>query len=521
MSKHIFSILAASMLSAFFCLLVNANQVQAATVNSASCSQADVQAAVESAGEGDTVFIPAGICTWTAGVSLGRQLNWTPPVQIESKALTIAGAGIDSTIIVNEIPQNPSGINDGVFMITTAANKSFRLTNLTIRGGATGTGNSWHGTVRIGGYDDGFRIDHVKFDRLNNHALETSGSALGVLDHCEFVNLNTTTWMQLNLSTWNDKSYGDGSWASPLSLGTSQAVYIEDNTFTQTSGSYAMVDAYTGARFVFRHNNVLNGHTGNHGTESTGRGRGVFSYEIYDNVFNRTDQTHYWTVFHSRGGTGVMFNNVATGPFDNLAVVKTYRMFHSFSPWGACDGTNPYDLNDVTIRESGIHTGTSSTRVLASAGKNWTVNQWKGYVVHNVNKDNGSEIAANTADTINLTADSYTNPLTWDAGDGFEIRKAPVCLDSVGRGPGTLFSGNPPLPAAWPSQPAEPFYEWNNTINGADADIVGGTSDLVEGTSFINDIPRPGYTPYAYPHPLITGEADASAPAVPANLAVS
>ena len=195
-------------------------------------------------------------------------------------------------------------------------------------------------------------------------------------------------------------------------------------------------------------------------------------------------------------------------------------MFHSFSPWGACDGTNPYDQNDSTVRESGNHTGANGTRLLTAAGKNWVTNQWKGYVVHNVNKNNGSEIAANTADTITLTADGYTNPLTWDTGDSFEIRRAPVCLDSVGHATGALFSGNPPVPVSWPNQASEPFYEWNNTINGVDGDIVGGTADLIEGISYINDTARPGYSPYTYPHPLVTGDTETNAPQAPANLAV-
>ena len=59
--------------------------VYAATITAQSCSQANVQAALNSASRGDTVTIPAGDCTWSGTVSF-------------TKALTIQGAGKSSTI---------------------------------------------------------------------------------------------------------------------------------------------------------------------------------------------------------------------------------------------------------------------------------------------------------------------------------------------------------------------------------------------------------------------------------------
>ena len=59
---------------------------QAAVINAAGCSQADVQAAINSASSGDIVAIPAGTCTWTNGITL-------------SKRITLQGNGVGSTII--------------------------------------------------------------------------------------------------------------------------------------------------------------------------------------------------------------------------------------------------------------------------------------------------------------------------------------------------------------------------------------------------------------------------------------
>ena len=48
---------------------------QAATINAASCSQANVASAIASASPGDTVQVPAGTCSWSGGISFtGIQL---------------------------------------------------------------------------------------------------------------------------------------------------------------------------------------------------------------------------------------------------------------------------------------------------------------------------------------------------------------------------------------------------------------------------------------------------------------
>ena len=59
-----------------------------------------------------------------------------------------------------------------------------------------------------------------------------------------------------------------------------------------------------------------------------------------------------------------------------------------------------------------------------------------------------------------------------------------------------------------------PLYTWNNTLNGRN--LVphvnrGGTSPCSEtdhikaGRDYFIDTPRPGYKPYTYPHPLVSG----------------
>jgi hypothetical protein len=88
-----------------------------------------------------------------------------------------------------------------------------------------------------------------------------------------------------------------------------------------------------------------------------------------------------------------------------------------------------------------------------------------------------------------------------DGGTGY------ACIDQVGRGAGTLLSGYPPLPAAWPNEQLEPVYSWNNTFNGAPGLLILGSVHVQAGRDYFDNTPLPGYVPYPYPHPLTQADA--------------
>jgi hypothetical protein len=293
-----------------------------------------------------------------------------------------------------------------------------------------------------------------------------------------------------------------------LSLGTEKAVYIENDVFRAEGPSTAVstVDSWMGGRWVFRHNRVENMTIGNHGTESSGRLRGCFSMEIYDNVFHRPDPKPWAGLGQSRSGTCVMFNNTVTGSYNSFLSLHNYRENHSFRPWGACDGTSPFDVNDGVVYDSGKHSGQDKAPILTAANKSWKPNQWVGYVIHNLRREDSSRIKANTADTITVEGDTYRRKegsFAWNIGDEFKIMKAKICLDGIGRSTGNLLSGSDPQPRQWPEQALEPVYAWNNTLNGKPAKLRSASILVQEGRDFFIDKPRPGYKPYTYPHPLV------------------
>ena len=103
-----------------------------------------------------------------------------------------------------------------------------------------------------------------------------------------------------------------------------------------------------GGRFVFRYNTVVDDNLGTHWTESTGRFRGVRSYEIYHNTF--TTSSLVFCGIYLRGGTGVIFNNTFRGTggesgYSTGILAANYRCDRAFAPWGQVTGSNPWDGN--------------------------------------------------------------------------------------------------------------------------------------------------------------------------------
>ena len=57
-----------------------------------------------------------------------------------------------------------------------------------------------------------------------------------------------------------------------------------------------------------------------------------------------------------------------------------------------------------------------------------------------------------------------------------------------------------------PPQEHVPFYQWNNTHEGSNIEVYvhnNCEAHIQENRDFYNNVERPDYTPYTYPHPLI------------------
>jgi hypothetical protein len=375
--------------------------------------------------------------------------TWSTQILI-TKNITLSGAGEGVTIIYDNVPKQ-GGYPTTIMMRCTGITGNFRVKGFTVRGMAQDTQGYNKGTIDVDGSSHSVRIDHIMFDQPGTSAIQMTGSVWGVVDHCYFNEPNAQMGVLVFYDSWGGTDYGDGSWEDSTHLGSGEGVYIEDNTFTGTGlGGTPAADSCYGGRLVFRHNSLINQNVVFHGTDSTGRARSVRSYEIYDNDFYAPD--YMMDVgFRIRGGTGVFWGNTLHGNgntfpyhgYKNAIVCEYFRSEQNYQPWGLANGQNPWDQNSD---QSG-----------------------------------------------HLTLDQ--------PGAG-------LCLDQI--------RGNPPInqrtgSAAWPRQQAEPIYVWSNNWtpvpNNPGALINPVTASIQLGRDIIDNgnTPMPGYTPYTYPHPLVTG----------------
>ena len=539
--KLVFTISRAQLLLVIIIFLSHFGQLEGATINAKSVSLMDVRSAVASAKDGDTVAVPAGTATWTSTLNINDNI-------------TLQGAGAASTIIVDEASQTrgkepresvksrrtstkhsvrkavrrktnaatPKNVKPGgpgrqrppLISISLKRDLPFRMTGFTFQGGTVNTQRTSNGEIRISGNSHSFRIDHCTFDKMHGTNLVTRGFLWGVIDHCQF-NLTNDQPIRIGHETWNGGDHGNGSWADDPYWGSEKFIFIEDNVF-KNSGSKRAIDASQGARFVVRYNQFHNCVLSVHGTE--GQGRGAKQVEEYNNTY-RNDYAN--PAGQIRSGSLITHDN-KWGNVPKGHELQAYRQFHRSPHWGVANGQNPYDDNAPNgatgYWETGKHTGPNGATVLTDSTKNWAPNQWyvpgATYIVRNITKEAARDFRqsfaiANTANTITCSPLSFDRvTLTFNTGDTYQIWKVVHSLDQPGLGKGDLLRGLPGRPAKWPRQVTEPCYSWNNTAleDGTARNISSTEPSIKEGRDFFNGTPKPGYTPYIYPHPLVSGD---------------
>jgi hypothetical protein len=494
---------------AVFFLLNNFSEARASLIAALTGSLLNVVAAVAIALPGDTVLLPPGTYVWTQAVNLN--------------GVSLRGAGTNQTVIIDEVPRANNG--GQLVVITGNANRITELSNLQFRGGMINTGYNYMGSIVCSGTASiSWRVDHVLFNGLYSKNIVTYGNALSVIDHNTFL---------MRAIAIEDNGYlvgdgeGDQSYNSPPTYGlnSSNVLYIEDNFFTNIIGAPAGVsDGEGGAREVFRHNTVWNDFFANHGTETGGRLRSERSFEIYDNTFNFSPAANgypYYTIADIRGGSGVIYSNTVNG-YASIVALRNFRSTDAYCgqwyPFCGANGTNSWDSNSPALYLSGTNSAPNGSSYLQVAGADWTNNQWAGYTLVNANSGYFSVVNSNSMDTMYYLGAGLVQshaPMTFNTGDYFKLYLVYATLDQPGRGSGDLLAdagmdannneyvintsfGVP----AYPRQALEPIYCWSNVLNGALAGMSSPYPGLQENRDFYNNISKPGYTPFIYPHPL-------------------
>lgn len=347
----------------FFLFLACSTQAATITVGPGSCTAAQVNTAITSASDGDTVQLTCtGTITWTATVTIpntkGIQLvvqggTNTPKTSSNFPLIIISNQNpaIDAEIGQSKSLTRISGFRFGP---NTGPSDPF------IKFGGAGTG-----TAGLGG----FRLDNNYFDTIsakenvviwsNNPSgdgVAAHGNLFGLIDNNTFHNTyrsDDTAFGPYNIQIWNfwhptgsNQCWGCDGWINnDFAFGSALNNFIEDNLFEQTAGAPGHMRHYIsvelGGRYVSRHNVFSNGFPDTnadlhdaHGLCLVGsNGAGNRGGEIYNNTFTGTG---YDRAMQLRGGSWVIHDNVITAGGGNPIEFDEYRAETSSS----CDTTS-------------------------------------------------------------------------------------------------------------------------------------------------------------------------------------
>jgi hypothetical protein len=397
-------------------LVLTGSVAEAIEERANNCSRAEVAAAIARAGDGDTVIIPAGTCTWTEGITIeGKGIHLT--AQMKGSVTLVHSAGGATLIAITRDRSNVGSISNLRFLQGASSSNG---THVSISGpGFPGTDYS---PVLL--HDNHFETNGAM---LRAVLVRTVGGAI-IYNNYFFSNLQDDQAIGFKAETAADGP----SWTSASTWGTSDTTglantYVEDNVFDRFYNQ--ALDPDGNARVVIRRNTFDRSAMASHGAD-TGPA-GVRHVEVYENQF----------LFTNMGDC----DGSQTPPLD-------YFLFIRGGSWVVADNQMP-DLNSCA---------------------------W----------GNKAELRL-TVMNLRRNAGPYA---CWKGG-----YPAPR---QVGRG----HNGSAVI--------SEPLYFWGNTgganftspgLSDYAPDACSGgpaVSGYIQANRDFISGPKPGYTKYAYPHPM-------------------
>lgn len=494
------------------------------------------------------ITIPVGTSRWHTQIHITKGITLSGQTTIANAGAANAAAS-DLSIVTDEITDRTAGL----IKIDLAPTKTFRLTGITFRRGATYTTAKSEAAITLNGSGTApttnVRVDHCHFDNLLQASMLTTGWLYGVADHNLFdATIKRSFFLIGRMPGYGARPNGDGAFADFPWFGTDKFFFLETNTILGDGAG--ITDSKGGGRWVVRKNYVLNGQPTTHGTEGDGAVRGVRAVEVYDNKFVWNNGNI--VAMFLRSGTTIWHDNDFTGTSTSGACItlETFRMFNKASNWNGATGWNPWDKNDTEGNNTYVAghppfiyaTGTASSANTAPNQNSSTVqinispapaaNQWASspgsvFVISNANPSSpsyyiGGMILSNTATSItyNIYGSADRKRLDFAAGDALKVARVIQVLDQAGVGKGDLKGATP----AFLNQQIEPVITWNNN-NGTGQLGAGnfGQNIALAGVHFVNlgggkpvDIIPPEVrskypaavngtdftSEYIYPHPL-------------------
>jgi hypothetical protein len=450
----------------------------AATVAANSCSEADVQTAVSSAGRAGTVTVPAGTCTWSSTLNL-------------TYGITLTGAGVDTTFItssggvtlISVIPDATAVANSENVQITgfTFNGAATAQTLINIQGASGITDTKPYRYVIIG--NNKFQNMNPVSGTLTGAVIQANADSNGQLRGVIYQNTFDRCNIILHIFSNDDTREWSNTAFNQFSFGNQDNLYFENNTI-QFSSSYSgdnpgWIESGQGGRLVVRYNtwNLANATTPQEvwdihgfqnwtGTVNSGQ-TGTMLVEYYGNTLSNMG-TYRW--INHRGSWGLFFDNILTGTGGNS--VDLYGM--------SIPGSCPSDINPTPTNYNPLVNNT--------------------YFFNNTN--NGSNVIASMISSGNPAHCTVSENSNW-------WNYNPACTTSscsAGIGRGTT----PPTGSCTTG-----VGYWV-----ASTPTATTLSSVIQNASFYKctstNTWASYYKPYTYPHPLRSSNA---APAAPSNLA--
>lgn len=519
-------------------------------ITAASCSSTDVQTAFNAiTSSTTTVTIPAGNsgCHWSTQVTL--------TVPSGNTSLTITGAGSLSTVGGGDVTvvTDDYASNNSVFAIHTnsTASSVLKILGITFQGGT--------GLVKFGGIisvdgSEQFRFGYSHLNTStyspgnNSAGMRLGGCIYGVADHVILDQtaggVNNGIQEEQGACFGDPNGFGDYSWHTATDLGSANAFYVE----TSQINNGAANDCLNGGRFVFRFNTWRTTTPApavqTHPTGSAGSFRGCRMWEIYNNTITAAPSNYISSLFFLSSGTGVFWGNTipsssAGGGTGYAQVINlnsmrtnntTYPQNAPPAGWGYCGTTSGPSNWDQNLNGTGQH-------CIDQPGMGVGDLLQGGFTSDGSGSNNKCDVTTGQCSIPNYNG-SWVNEAVepvYEWADNFTpVPSNPSVLLSVNSGFVNTFTAN------------ADYYTWCNASSTTGCTTFNGTQGT--GSGVLASRPStctPGvvywatdqgswnssggggqgvaykcgpsantwgtfYTPYSYPHPLVSGGSGVS-----------